>query len=483
MLAAALLLGCESAPSGNEGPTAPEPEEVANAEPEPLPEGLEHQVATYLEQYGRHWPTFRFHGVVLVARGEQVAVDRAFGLADLVEGEPNDTSTLFRVGTLSAQLTAAAVMRLVEAGTLKLDDPVSTHVPGFGESTTLEHLLSHRSGIPNYTEDRMFEVWKQQPRTLADTLELFRGQPREFEPGTDTAPSNSNYVLLGAVLEAATGKPYPQVVREQVLEPLDLRYTRYATAEEPQAVGMSFHEDELLELVEGVDPSAFGSAGGWLSTSGDLLRLTQGLAHDRLLTRHGTMRMQGLTDDGLGYGWGPSVVEGHAAISWPGLIDGFNSAVLYVPEDDTTIIVLSNSEVIPAGQIVQDVATMVYDGDPPRREEPQAAPVPIEDQLFAVGRYVPTRGTEEAMAASGADTAVIDVVHVRREGDRLRFEVPHHGRKFMHPLSRSRFFFKDGMQTRAEVISRAGDSPLLILEAAGSEVRFVRVDEPSPTDG
>ncbi len=481
MVAAALLLACESSAPVDEGPEAEAEEVVAPREAEPLPEALEHQVASYLEQYGRHWPEFRFHGTVLVARGDQVAVDRAFGTSDLVEDLPNETGTLFRVGTLSAQLTAAAVMRLVEAGALSLTDPVSRHLPDWpgGSTITIEHLLSHRSGIPNYTDDVMFAVWKRGPRTLQDTMGLFRGHPLEFEPGSDTSPSNSNYVVLGAILEAVTGKDYAQVVGEQVLEPLSLEHTHYAMSEEAQAIGMAFHEDEYLEMVNRVHPAAFGSAGGWLSTSGDLLRLTQGIAHDQLLSRHGTMRMQGLTDDGLGYGWAPTEVSAHAAISWPGLIDGFNSAVLHVPEDDTTIIVLSNSEVIPAGQIVEDIAAMAYGEDSPRWEEAQVVPVPIEDQLYAEGRYVPTRGTEEAMAAAGADTSVIHEVFIRRDEDHLVFEVPGHARKHLHPLSRTRFFFKDGVQTRAELVTRVDQSPILVLQSGQGEVRFVRVDEPA----
>ncbi len=483
--ATALLLACESTPPAQHEPTSPEPEEAEVAAAEPLPNGLDHKVGEYLAQYGRHWPTFRFHGAIMVARGDDVAVDRTFGQADLVEGIPNDASTLFRIGTLSAQLTAAAVMRLCEAGTLSLDDPISRHLPDWpgGGSITLEHLLAHRSGIPNYTDDLEFMAYKRGPRTIEQTLELFRGDPLEFEPGADTSPSNSNYVLLGAILEAATDKPYADVVSEQVLEPLGLEHTHYVMSDEAQAIGMAFNEDEFLEVVNKVHPSAFGPAGGWLSTAGDLLRLCQGLGHHRLLSRHGTMRMQGLTDDGLGYGWGPSEVVGHEAISWPGLIDGFNSAVLYVPEDDTTIIVLSNSEVIPAGQIVEDIATLAYGHALPVREEAQPVPVPVEEQLFAVGRYVPTRGTEEALAASGANAGAIHEVFVRRKDDHLVFDVPSHGKKHMHPLSRTRFFFKDGVQTRAEVVPRGGQSPLLVLEAGGGQVRFVRVDDAESARG
>lgn len=480
--AAALLLACDTTPPVEEGAESePEPELVARELEQALPASLDARVTTYLEQYGRHWPTFRFHGAVLVARGEQVAVDHAYGYADLVAGVTNEPGTAFRIGTISAQLTAVATLRLTEAGVLRLDDPVAKHLPGWpgGKVITLEHLLSHRSGIPSYTEGTGFEAWKKGPRTLADTLALFRDAPLEFDPGSDTEPSNSNTVLLGAVLEAATGKPYEQVVTEQVLEPAGMTHTRYALSDAPQAVGMTYHEDDYLEVVHGVHPTAFGPAGGWLSTTGDLLRLYRALSpsegsSEPLLSARTVELMRSGGGEGLGYGWARSDVLGRTAVGWPGLIDGFNSAVLHVPGDDTLIIVLSNSEVVPAGQLVEDIAALVYDEDPTLREEPQAVPVPIEEQLPAVGRYVLTRATEEALLAADAETEPMREAFVRREGDHLVLEVPQHGKKRMFPLGSGQYFFKDGARTRAQVITRADRSTLFVLEAAGGELRMIR---------
>lgn len=477
LAAAALLLACDAAPPADEGPE-PEPE-VAAREAQALPTNLDPRVTAYLEQYGRHWPTFRFHGAVLVAREGEVAVDRAFGYADLVAGVTNEPTTAFRIGTLSAQLTAIATLRLVEAGVLRLDDPVARHMPGWpgGKAITLEHLLSHRSGIPSYTDDLAFEAWKKGPRELEDTLGLFRDSPLEFDPGSDTAPSNSNTVLLGAVLEAATGKAYEQVVAEQVLVPLGMEHTHYALSSEPQAVGMTYHEDDYLEVVHGVHPTAFGPAGGWLSTTGDLLRLYRALCGESLLAARTVELMRSGGGEGLGYGWAPNDVLGRTAVGWPGLIDGFNSAVLHVPGDDTIIIVLSNSEVVPAGQLVEDIAALVYDEDAPLHEEPLAVPVPIEEQLPAVGRYVLTRATEEALLAADSDTEPMREAFVHREGDHLLFEVPEHGKKRMFPLGKGQYFFKDGARTQAQVITRADRSTLLVLEAAGGELRMVQVAE------
>lgn len=477
LAATCVMLACEAS-----SPATESPDDEAEAEPlelaEPLPAGLGARVSTYLEQYGRHWPTFRFHGAVLVARGDEIAVDQAHGDADLIRGVPNETTTVFRLGTLSAQLTAAATLRLIEAGTLRLDDPVSRHLPAWpgGDTITVEHLLSYQSGLPSYTEDLSFQVLKKGPCSLADALERFRGHPLEFEPGTDTAPSNSNTVLLGAVIEAAAGEPYEQVVRRTVLEPLGMEHTHYATTDEPQAMGMVFDEAEILQVVTDVHPSAFGPAGGWLSTTGDLLRWVRGLRDEGFLSGRHVMQMQGRLGQTMGYSWVLDEAAGREVVTWPGLIDGFNGSLIHVPQDDTTIIVLSNSEVVPAGQLAQDIATLIYDDELPRRDEPQPAPVELERLRPIVGRYALTRGTEEALAAADPEAvAKLGEIFVRELDGHLVLDVPGHGRKRMHPLGDDRFFFKDLRQTQARVTLRDDGPNVLVLEAGTGELRFVSV--------
>ncbi|MEX1365545.1 MAG: serine hydrolase domain-containing protein [Nannocystaceae bacterium] len=475
LASATLLLACEASPPAHDGPDE-EPEAVALHEP--LPSSLEARVTTYLEQYGRHWPTFRFHGAVLVARGDQIAVDRAYGQADLITGVPNETSTVFRLGTLSAQLTAGATLRLAEAGIIELSDPVSQYVPGWpgGDDMTIEHLLSYRSGIPSFTEDPAFERWKRGPQPLPAILKTFRRLPLEFTPGTDMAPSNSNMVLLGAVLEAATGEPYEQVVTRTVLEPLGMSHTRYAITDEPQALGMVFDESEILKVVTDVHPSAFGPAGGWLSTTGDLLAWVRGLRDEQFLSARSVGHMQGRLGDGMGYAWVGGEVAGHEVVTWPGLIDGFNASLLYVPHDDTTIIVLSNSEVLPAGQLAQDIGVLVYDDELVRHEEPQAVPLTMEHLRPAVGRYLLTRGTEEAL--TGADpeqVALLAEIFVREQGEHLVLDIPSHGIKRMHPEGDGRFFFKDLAGTRAQLTVREGRPNLLTLLAGNTELRFIAI--------
>lgn len=476
-------MGCENpdVASNERGEDAP-PAESARAAV-PLPAALPARVHDHLSQFGRNWPDFRFHGAVLVARGDTVAVDEAFGDANLIDGTKNHTDTVFRIGTLSSQLVAGAVVRLVQQGRLRLDDTVADHLEGWpkGDSITIEHLLSHQSGLPNFTDDMAFRVWKRGPRQLDQTLELFRGQPLLHPPGEQTSPSNSNYVVLGAIVEAATGMPHHEAVRQLVLDPLGMQHTHYGEATEGEAValGMLYREDETLVVEEQTHPSAFGPAGGWLSTTGDLLRWVRGVRDRRLFDAHHTEALLGLHgEDRLGYAWSAATVANREAVTWPGLIDGFSASLLYIPDDDTTIIVLSNAEVLAAGQLVDDIAQLAYGAQLPARDEPTDVPVEWSQLEPLAGRYLMTRGTEDALAGADAHAMVsLAEIFVQAKDEQLTLVVPGHGNKRMHPLDKGRFFFKDAIRTTARVSWRPDAEPIFVLSSGGMELRFVKATE------
>lgn len=461
--------------------------EVEEAEPaaEPLPENLEAQVVEYLAQYGRNWPSFGFHGVVLVARGDDVAMHKAFGMADLSNALPNETSTRFRIGTLSAQLVATAVMILSERGKLSLTDPVSRFLPDYpkGDTITVEHLLTHSSGIPNFTDSQWFESNKAAPKSVSDLVAAFQRAPLEHEPGEEITPSNSNYVLAAAIVEKAAGTGFEPFIQKEVLDKLEMTDTEFGTSESQQAVGLQFNEKEHLDPVYGVHPGAFGPAGGYISTASDLLELNRGLAQGKLMSEGARDQMMGLLESDVGYGWVTHQQWGRRMSGWPGLIDGINSSVMHAIDDETVVIVFANTEVVSAGQIAQDIMGMVYGADAPMYEEYREVPVPIAEQANAAGHYIITRKTEKLIESVDPERldslAEIDVVVL--EGEYLALDVPVHGRKRMHPLGSGRFFFKDLPRTTARFTRKSDGKGRLVLEQpGGAELVFIRKGPPAP---
>jgi len=173
---------------------------------------------------------------VSVGRGTRVLIEEGAGIADLEFDVPANAQTMFRIGSVTKQYTAAGIMKLVERGKLGLDDDARKHVPAFdtgGRVVTVRQLLNHTSGVPNYTNQPRFMA-EYAPRDLTheQLLETIKGVKFDFEPGTGWNYSNTGYYLLGMVIESVDGRPYARFMQEEFFTPLGLTRTRYGSDRE-----------------------------------------------------------------------------------------------------------------------------------------------------------------------------------------------------------------------------------------------------------
>lgn len=436
----------------------------------PLPPDLDQRIESYIAGYGSNWgPAFEFHGVVLVARDGEVQYAGGFGVADSTTNRPNQPSTRFRLGLLTEPFTATAVLQLRDAGLLDLDDPVSKFVPEYpeGHRITIEQLLSHTAGIPNYTDFGYFHAWKNQPHTTEQMLRRFGPEPLEFEPGTGFSPTNSGYYLLGAIIERITGLDYGEYVTRHLFEPAGMESSTFGDAYETgeQALGNVWNDEELLDPPDPIHMSVFGAAGGLVSTPLDLVRWDAALREGTLLSPDTVEEMLSPGEAGYGYGWIVSEAYGQRLATFPGAIDGFNGSMLRFFGDRTLVVVLCNTEVVSGAQVANDVARMVYGDDPPPRIEHR----PIEIAPGTYPKYIGTYGVSDETRKAYAHVVdaegfeQLETVFVRQIGSRLYFDVPGHGVTWMHPMGHNRFFFKDhagntlsfdlGEDGRAETLS------------------------------
>jgi CubicO group peptidase (beta-lactamase class C family) len=416
----------------------------------PIPDDLDQQIASYIEDYGRHFgPTFEFHGTILVARDGKVHYAQGFGMADPERKIADTPSSRFRIGMLTEQFTAAAILQLRDAGMLQLDDPVSEHLPGYpnGRRITIMQLLQHSSGIPNYTDLPNFHEWKLRPHTTEQMIGRFSELPLEFEPGEDFSPTNSGYFLLGAIIEKKSGMSYAEYMQRYVFEPLGMNDTMVGdNYDRPgQARGNVWNAEEQLDPPDPIDMSVFGAAGGIVSSVEDLAKWDAALYEGRVLARSSVEQMTEPSRYGYGFGWIVGEDQDQTVVTFPGAIDGFNSAIMRYVADRTLVVVLCNTEIVPAGRVAADVAMMVYGGHPPPRieyPEVQIAPGTFSRYL---GTYGITDDTIRVLGAGVDETQFepLQTVHVKQIGDRLKFEVPGHNNMWMHPMGRHRFFFKD----------------------------------------
>jgi hypothetical protein len=157
----------------------------------PIPDDLDARIADYIADYGRHFgPTFEFHGTILVARDGKIHYQHGFGVADPRRGVENAPATRMRIGMLTEQFTATAILQLRDAGMLQLSDPIEEHLPGFpnGRRITIENLLDHTSGIPNYTDVPTFHRWKALPHRTEEMIGRFSSCRWSSSPAATSTP-------------------------------------------------------------------------------------------------------------------------------------------------------------------------------------------------------------------------------------------------------------------------------------------------------
>lgn len=296
--------------------------------------------------------------VVLVALGEDVLSVTARGVADVAWDIPLAPSQTLAIASVTKTFTAAAVVKLAEEGRLSLDDTLSTYVPEFGDTSgiTIRELLSHTAGV----SDRAIlsegpAGFLRQDISLADLVKQIATQPSDFEHGRQQRYSNAGYILLGAVLEKVTGKTWDAAIRDLVIAPAGLGETGYAPVSTiiPGRVAGYTNDtaDRTLANAEYISLSVPASAGGLVSTAGDLHRWMRALVYGEIVSTENFRLMttpvipaEGPSASPYGLGFYVWNIRGEAVIGHTGQINGFTAMLAYLPREDATIVVLANND-------------------------------------------------------------------------------------------------------------------------------------------
>jgi CubicO group peptidase (beta-lactamase class C family) len=300
-----------------------------------------------------HYPANEPGAAVLVMKDGEVLLRKGYGMADLEQGIPVAPDMVFRIGSVTKQFTAAAILLLEEEGKLSVKDDLRKHLPDYpagGRVITLEHLLTHTSGIRSYTG--MEEFWKEQRRDMSveELIGVFRDQPLDFEPGSKWSYNNSGYVLLGAIIGKVSGKSYEAFLQERIFEPLGMSRTYYGSASRiipGRAQGYDFADDAFQNAAY-LSMTLPYSAGSLLSTVDDLAKWDRALYGTEVLSRESldkwwrAFSLPNGESTHYGYGWGISSYEGHRVIWHSGGINGFTCNFLRMPDDRLMVAVLTN---------------------------------------------------------------------------------------------------------------------------------------------
>lgn len=312
--------------------------------------------------------TGQFMGAVLVAKDGKILINKGYGSANLDWKVPDSPTTKFRLGSVTKQFTAACLLLLEERGKLKIEDPVKKYLPdapAAWDQITIFNLLTHTSGIPNFTEFPDYRESEAKPATPEELVARFRAKPLDFAPGASWHYSNSGYVLLGYLIEKISGESYSKFLQENIFSPLGMKDSGYDSNTEviPQhAVG--YAPGPGGPVVAGyIDMSIPLSAGGLYSTTGDLLRWEQALYGGKLLSAASLRKMTTPFRENYALGLGVrKTSNGDRIFSHGGGIEGFNTWVGYIPAENVAVIVLANLNGGAPDDIANDLIKVV-DGE------------------------------------------------------------------------------------------------------------------------
>jgi CubicO group peptidase (beta-lactamase class C family) len=308
----------------------------------------------------------KLNGSVLVAQKGKIIYEKGFGYRNAETKTPNDVNSIFQIGSITKQITAGVIMQLQQEGKLSVQDKLSKYFSGFtnGDKITIENLLTHTSGIHNYTDDTVLvgssDVTKHYSRN--EMIKIFQGYPPDFEPGAKWNYSNSAYSILGYIIEKVEKKPYEKVVRERIFQPLGMKnsgfdFTNLSSLNKAKGY-FSLAEKPLPAPI--VDSTIAFSAGAIYSTVEDLYKWEGAITANKILKPESWKAVFTPYKNKYGYGWGIDSMYGRLITAHSGGIHGFSSYILRFPQDQVAVIVFDNSGSNALGKISMTIAAILF---------------------------------------------------------------------------------------------------------------------------
>lgn len=327
---------------------------------------------------------------VIVTQNGKTLLRKGYGLADVAKGTPMTPDMRLRLGSITKQFTAVGILMLLDEGKLALDDDITRFLPDYptrGKRITIAHLLSHTSGIVNYTSKLGFSLNAARDKTVPQLIDGFKDDALDFEPGTRWVYNNSGYVLLGAVIEKLSGQSYASFLAERIFKPLDMRHTAYEGHERhpgPRALGHTkgWFGVTTARPLSMTQPYA---AGALVSTVDDMARWDAAISAGKLLKpatwqqAHSGVVLAGGKPTNYGYGWQVGKLRGVPMVSHGGMVHGFTAYAVRLPRQKVYVAVLANTDDVKVQpELVASRVAAIAIGDP----FPDVTPVKVDNVVL-----------------------------------------------------------------------------------------------------
>ena len=443
-----------------------------------LPAYSQNLDATFDKLFGESFQPDGPGAAVLVAQKGRIIYHKAFGMANLELGVPLRPDHVFRIGSVSKQFTAAAILQLMEQGKLSLDDDLTRFIPDYptmGKKITVEHLLTHTSGIKSYTEMKEWtpEVHRKD-FTPAALVDFFKNQPMDFEPGTQYQYNNSGYILLGYIIEKVSGESYGAYISEHIFKPLGMHNSYYGDVEpvirnrvagySRSGTGGAYTNAAFLSMTQ---PYAAGSL---MSTVEDLYTWTKALHSGKVIKPESFKKattpyvLPNGSNTHYGYGLQMGNLFGSPTVEHSGGINGFLSDLVYLPKEDVCVAILTNCDCEPPRDLSAKVAALAI-GKP-------FAPAAIQVDAATLEQYTGVYENDKK------EQRIITVENgqlysLRTGGSRYK----------IIPFAADQFYFEKSLTRITFVRAGTGDKKVVkavVSDRTSDDNQWVKTDKPIP---
>lgn len=374
---------------------------------------------------------------VLVAKGDEIVYQKTIGYANAEKKIMADNTTIFRIGSVSKQFYASAILKLVEEGKINLDDPLTKYIKDFprGDEVTIHHLLTHTSGIKSYTDEPEFIDNVADPIEIEKLMTKIKTLGYDFDPGASWKYNNSAYAIIGYIVAQVSGMTADEFLAKNVFNPADMKRSGIYYNDkkyENEALGYSNATGTVQRSLDW-DMTWAGGAGNLYSTAEDLLKWNRQLFGAKFINEasiakaHAKVKLNDGSDYPYGYGWGFGDYKQLDMIAHSGGLHGFLTNLAYYPTIDATIVVLSNcsapKNVVP-GDLTNKLADIFLKE---YLKENQEIAVNTKEYDKYAGKYVYPGGA---------------IMTITSKNDKLMAQLPGQQKFQIYPKAEHVFFWK-----------------------------------------
>lgn len=304
--------------------------------------------------------------VFLISKKGKIIYKKAFGLADIELNSVMKVESVFEIGSITKQFTAMAILMLYERGKLSLYDDITKFIPDYptnGNKITIHHLLTHTSGILNFTDMKSINEISKKDLTPNELIDFFKNEPMDFKPGEKFKYNNSGYVILGYIIELLSGNSYGDYIERNILQRIGMNSSHYASHEKIINNRASGYQDKNGFInCKYISFSIPYSSGSIMSNAEDMFKWQQAIRNNILISQKTTEKLfmnYSLNNNekiNYGYAWHIKEINGAAIFEHGGSIFGFKAMSVYIPSEDIYVIGLTNCDCNSPTQVTRQIA-------------------------------------------------------------------------------------------------------------------------------